>query len=171
MEAECRLGRRTVKTPSQVRELSAAGVRLVTKPGHERQGQISRQQGSQSIRVPVQLIAITATQHTARPNDKTVAEGRLPDPHLHSHDVQMCIGYDDVAEKWVALDDYGLKSTAKRRDADYMGALARNLQEAGIELELGHFEDGKNGRAPWRVKGISRRRRSTSPPTTSACGR
>lgn len=155
VEAECRLGRRTVKSPSQVRESTPAGIRLVTKPGHERQGQASRQQGSQSERIPVQLIAITATQHTARPNDKTIAAGRLPDPHLHSHDVQMCIGYDDVAKRYVALDDYGLKSTAKRRDADYMGALFRNLQHVGVELETGRFEDGKNGRSPWRVKGIS----------------
>ncbi|MGI8457103.1 MAG: AAA family ATPase [Propionibacteriaceae bacterium] len=46
-------------------------------------------------------------------------------------------------------------STAVRRDADYMGALARELQAIGVELDFGRFEDGKNGRAPWEVKGIT----------------
>lgn len=155
VESEGRLGRRTVKTPTQVREMAAAGLRTVTKPGHEREGRESRQQGSQSVRVPVRLLGLAVTQHTARPNDETVSSGRLPDPHLHTHDVQLGLAYDDLANKWVSIDDYGLKTTAKRRDADYMGALARNMQQVGIELEMGKFEEGRNGRMPWRVKGIS----------------
>lgn len=151
-EQECRLGRRTVATPAEV---IASGPRLVTKPGHARQGLESKQQGSKSERIPVDIIAISATQHTARPNDVTIAAERMPDPHLHTHNLFMGPAYDAQTGKWVQIDDYGLKSTAVRRDADYMGALARNLQEIGVELEFGSFEDGKNGRAPWRVKGIT----------------
>ena len=71
VEAEALLGRRMVKTPTQVKELAGTAGRLVTKPGHERFFEQPRQQGSQSVRVPVDLFGITVTQHTARPNDKT----------------------------------------------------------------------------------------------------
>ncbi|MGI8457102.1 MAG: relaxase domain-containing protein [Propionibacteriaceae bacterium] len=87
VQSECRLGRRTVAKPSEL--VAAGGPRLVTKPGHERQGQASKQQGSKSDRVPVDLISITATQHTARPDDITIAAGRMPSPHLHSHNLLM----------------------------------------------------------------------------------
>ena len=152
MQTESTLGRRTVATPSEV---AHAGPRLVTKPGHERKGEETKQQGSKSIRVPVDLITISATQYTARPNAITKAAGRMPDPHLHTHHVLMGPGYDPVTGKWVQIDDYGLKSTAVRRAADYKGALARNLEALGIELEYGNFEDGKGGRIAWRIKDIS----------------
>lgn len=152
MQTESTLGRRTVATPS---ELALTGPRLVTKPGHDRQGEETKQQGSKSIRVPVDLITISATQFTARPNAITKAAGRMPDPHLHTHHVLMGPGYDPVTDKWVQIDDYGLKSTAVRRDADYKAALARNLEALGIELEYGNFEDGKGGRIAWRIKDIS----------------
>jgi hypothetical protein len=144
------LGRRTVSTPTE------AGERVVTKG--PRKGQPSKTQGSRSERVPVQLVIVSARQHTARPTEATMSRGAPPDMSLHSHNVILGVGYDAVADKYVTVDDYGLKTSAVERDARYMAALARNLEDAGIEIEYGSFDDfenSKNGRVPWRVKGIT----------------
>jgi hypothetical protein len=126
VEAECRLGRRTVASP---KALAAAGERLVTKPGHQRQGLPTKQQGSKSIRVAVDLISIGATQFTAHPNDTTMDAGRMPDCHLHTHNVFMGPACDAYTGKWVQIDDYGLKSTAVWRDANYTARSLRTCRQ------------------------------------------
>jgi hypothetical protein len=154
VESSALLGRRTVATPTQV------GARIVTKG--PRKGQLCKTQGSKTERVPVQLIIATATQHTARPTEATIARAAPPDPHLHSQDLILGVAWDPVKGDYVATDDYGLKTSAVERDARYLGELARRLEEAGVPIEYGsetpgveEFAQSRNGRVPWKVRGIT----------------
>jgi hypothetical protein len=64
VEKEVRLGKRTIKTPTQVREEAGADGPRVTKG--ERKGQASKMQGSKYERVPIETAWFSTTQFTSR---------------------------------------------------------------------------------------------------------
>lgn len=154
VETNALLGRRTIATPSEV------GARVVTKG--PRQGLACKTQGSKTERVAMDLVIVTAAQHTARPTEATTERGAPPDPHLHSHNVIINMARDRETDKVQGIDDYSLKTTAVERDARYLGELTRRLEDAGVEIDFGsespgvdEFADSRRGRLPWKVRGIT----------------
>lgn len=146
------LGRRTVATPTEVRETVGAGAPMVTKG--PRVGQESRTQGSRTERTPVDLAMFSATQFTTRPLD----DRPLGDPLIHTHNLFAKAAFDPATGRWGTIDEYALKEavTAAQASAIYGAALHRRLVDLGFETEAQPFDGDRAGRHNWRIKGVSR---------------
>jgi conjugative relaxase-like TrwC/TraI family protein len=66
---------------------------------------------------------------TSRPVDG------VPDPHLHAHCFVLNSTWDDVENKWKAIDIAGVKRDANYFQAVYHSRLARKLEELGLAVE------------------------------------
>lgn len=113
-----------------------------------------------SERLTADLIAVPVVQFTARPTQTTVDRGAPPDPHLHVHvPIFTTCAIDDPSApggvRWLTADEYGLKNrdNAEYRDAVFMGELARQLEQIGIEIEYDKFDESRSGRVAWEIKG------------------
>lgn len=103
--------------------------------------------------VPADLIAVPVVQFTARDTETTLERG-VADPHLHVHVpvFTMCQGPNG---RWYTADEYGWKNefNAKLRDQIFLGELARELEQLGIEIEYKDFDRARKGEVGWEVRG------------------
>jgi hypothetical protein len=145
LEDHAEVCRVSVQTPKQ------AGER-VCKRG-PRRGQPSRQQGSTTRRRISKLLSLNpVVHHTARPTEESLARG-APDPHLHAHVPIICVaGVEDSRRpdglRYLTPDDAGVKDQAAERDAVFLGALARRLQDLGIPVR---FHEDRAGHITWTI--------------------
>lgn len=70
------------------------------------------------------LLYATVTHETSRAND----------PQLHNHNVVVAMTYDQDAQKWRSLTNDELFQIRTQADTIYKAELARNLREAGYEI-------------------------------------
>jgi conjugative relaxase-like TrwC/TraI family protein len=104
-----------------------AAVTRPTRDGHQ-------------VRAPGGLVAGLFTHHTARPTTETVAEGRPPDPHLHTHGFVFSLAWSDG--RWRSVDSYGLFRTRKLAEAAYQVDLAAQLRTRGWHIETRTLRGG-----------------------------
>lgn len=147
IENEDGLGRRSVQTPTE------AGERRV-KVG-ERRGEICFTEGSDTVRVPVDLLMFQVRQHTARPTYFTESRGVVPDPQLHWHTYISPVGYDAETNTWRKIDEFALKDGMQKRDVLYKSDLAKTMEDLGYGLDYADFDESRKGRMSWEVKGIT----------------
>ena len=142
MERHARVARVTVSKPSE-------GPTEATP---------TKRQGSETERVPADLIAYVAHHQTARPTAETEARGAPPDPHMHSHLFLINQAFIPDANhpaggKWRAIDDYGIKKQAEAREALLQAEFGRRLEDLGYRLS---WSRDKRGYDRWEIDGIDR---------------
>ena len=101
-----------------------------------------RKRGANHNRTTGNLAWAEFIHYTARP-----VEGRA-DPHLHAHCWTFNTTYDDVEERWKALDLEAVWQRAPYYEAAFEARLAKRLQALGFRID----RSGKG----WELKGYSR---------------
>ncbi|MGR7028221.1 ATP-dependent DNA helicase [Geodermatophilus sp. URMC 62] len=160
LEDNARLGRRTIPRA----ETTAGDAAMAPTPAAAGGTAVAvaqappatRQQGSNTERVPVKLAMFTTFQWLARPTEETVADGRLPDFHPHAH---VCIArtyLDPATGKTGTIDTYGLLEAimATKLAAFVDGELHRRATERGLKTVCDDFDRDRNGRQVWTIEGI-----------------
>jgi hypothetical protein len=131
-------------TPAERATLEAAHL-AATRAGmgllEERAAVTRPTRDGRQVRVPGGLVAGLFTHHTARPTAETVAEGRPPDPHLHTHAFVFSLAFSDG--KWRSVDSYGLFRTRKLAEAAYRVELAAQLRARGWEVQTRTLRGGE----------------------------
>ena len=102
-----------------------------------------RQNGQNTDRVTGNFIYADFVHTTTRPLDDGI-----PDPHLHAHCIVPNATYDQVEEKWKAIEIGTIKSDGQYYDAYFNNAYAENLAKLGFQIE-------RNDR-DFEIAGISR---------------
>lgn len=121
----------------------------------------TKQQGSATERVKgANLLVVPATQLAARHTEFTIERGTPPDPHLHTHNAISTLAWlpdptHPDGMRPLTVDELGLKKFGETANAIVMGDYARRLEEMGIEIEYGQFDDSRRGAVSWEVAGIS----------------
>ncbi|HYT25336.1 MAG TPA: MobF family relaxase, partial [Actinomycetota bacterium] len=130
-------------TPAERAALEAAHL-AATRAGmgmlEERAAVTRPTRDGKTVRVPGGLVAGLFTHHTARPTTETVAEGRPPDPHLHTHGFVFSLAFSEG--KWRSVDSYGLFRTRKLAEAAYQVELAAQLRARGWQVETRTLRGG-----------------------------
>jgi hypothetical protein len=136
MESSAKVARVPIATPSVV------GLRT------------TKTQGSATERQAADLICVPVPQYCSRPTESTVERGAPPDPSLHVHAPIFTLCKADNGRFYTA-DEYAMKVRTNRefRDAVFMGEFARQLEELGIEIEYRPFEQARQGKVSWEIKG------------------
>src|SRR5512144_1347927 len=147
-----RLCRVPVRSPTQ------AGERTVTKG--PRKGEACRTKGSDTERVPGELVAVKVRHSTSRPTEEQIERGTPPDVHLHSHGFLLNMAWvpDESSKdggKWRAIDDHNIKKLRQTLEHATQGEFARLLEERlGAKID---YSTDQSGTTRWRLAGIDPR--------------
>ena len=127
--------------PTRRREIEAAHAAAVRETIEHLTGTVPivrRRYGGEVVEEPARDVLAAEYRHTTA---RSVIDGEMPDPQLHSHVVVTSAIRDD--EKIVAVASRPLFRSARELGAYYRSALAHQLQQRGYEIERG---TGKHGR-------------------------
>src|SRR5512144_50497 len=147
-----RLCRTPVRSPTEV------GQRLVTKG--PRKGEICQTKGSETERVPGELVAVKVRHSTARPTDEQIARDTPPDVHLHSHAFLLNMAWVPDAGhknggKWRGIDDHDIKKLRQTLEHATQGEFARLLEDR-LAAKIDYSTD-QSGTTRWKLAGIDPR--------------
>jgi conjugative relaxase-like TrwC/TraI family protein len=92
---------------------------------HGAQVRVKGPDGHNEARPTGNLLYATVLHETSREND----------PQLHNHNVVVAVTYDHGAEKWRSLTNDELFQIRTQADTVYKAELARNLRQAGYEID------------------------------------
>jgi hypothetical protein len=72
--------------------------------------------------------------------------------HVHAPIFTLCRADNG---RYYTADEYGMKNRAnvELRDSVFMGELARQLEALGIEISYTGFDQARQGRITWEIKG------------------
>lgn len=149
LEANALLCRVPVRSPRKTAE------RRVRKG--PRRGAACRTQGSDTERVPGEVVVLKVRHSTARPSAEQIERNTPPDVHLHSHGFVFNMAWvPDESHldggKWRAIDDHGIKRLRMSLEHLVQGEFARLLEERlGADID---YDRDLSGTTRWRLKGI-----------------
>lgn len=131
------------------------GKRRVKKGA--RRGEVCRTQGSDTERVPGELVVMKVRHSTARPTTEQIERGTPPDVHLHNHGFIFNMAWvpdenEKDGGKWRAIDDCGIKKLRMTLEYVFQGEFARLLEDRlGLEID---YDRDVAGDIRWRLRGI-----------------